>query len=272
MGRLQFLPGESLVHDLHPLIKLLCCGIFVLLATIVYDPVPNVVLFIVTLVVALGVARLPTRGFPMALLPFTIIALGFGFAQLIFHGEGTLLFAVGPLRITREATSFAVTLAFRMLTIISISLVFSMSTDPKEFVLALIQQLRFSYRVAFGIFFALRMVPQIESELDIIRSAQRVRGIGERGGLIGIVKDYQRFTVPLLVSLIRKTDRAAVAMESKAFGAFPERTYLDRVFVRGKDIWILLVMCALLVAIMVGLWKAGYATHFMLSSSEFLES
>jgi energy-coupling factor transport system permease protein len=270
MGRLQFLPGESLVHNLHPLMKLLGCALFVVLATISYDPVPNVVLFLVTLLIALFVARLSARSFLLSLLPFTVIALGFGVSQILFHRAGTPLLTLGPLNITREAVSFAVTLAFRMLTIISISLVFSLTTDPKTFVLALIQQLRFSYRVAFGIFFALRMVPQIESELEIIRSAQRVRGIGERGGFVGILKDYQRFTVPLLVSLIRKTDRAAVAMESKAFGAFAERTYLEKVFVRGKDISILIVLATLLAAIMAALWGAGLVHGFIFSTSEYL--
>lgn len=270
MVKLEYVPQSTPMHEWHPLMKLLGCVVFIVLATMSYDPVPNITLFLLTLIMALVVSRLSLRLFLGALLPFTVIALGFGISQILFHGEGTTLLAIGPLSITQEGVHFAGALAFRMLTIISISLVFTLTTDPKDLVLSLIQQLRISYNIAFGIFFALRMVPQVESEFDIIRSAHRIRGVGERAGLLGKIEEYRRYTIPLLVSLIRKSIRAAMAMESKAFGAFPERTYLHKVYIRKKDIAIFLALVIVLGAVMWILWRAGLLRGLILTTSTHL--
>ncbi|HEC35844.1 MAG TPA: energy-coupling factor transporter transmembrane protein EcfT [Anaerolineae bacterium] len=270
MVRLEFVPQSTPIHKWHPLIKLLGCVVFIVLATMSYDPVPNIVLFALTLVMALVVSRLSVRRFFSALLPFTVIALGFGIAQILFHGEGTTLLAIGPLSITQEGAYFAGALAFRMLVIISISLVFTLTTDPRDLVLSLIQQLRLNYRIAFGIFFALRMIPQVEAEFDIIRSAHRIRGVGERAGLLGMLEEYRRYTIPLLVGLIRKSTRAAMAMESKAFGAFPERTYLHKVYIHKKDTAIFLALVIVLSAVMWILWRAGLLRGLILTTSTHL--
>ncbi len=270
MVKLEYVRQATPIHQWHPLVKLLGCVVIIVLATMSYDPIPNVVLFLVTLVLALVASRVPPARFFAILAPFTIIAFGFGIAQLLFHGEGTALVAVGPLVITKEALSFSVALAFRMLTIISISMVFTLTTDPKDFVLSLIQQLKMSYRVAFGVFFALRMLPQVETEFDIIRSAHGIRGVGERPGLMGKLEEYQRFTIPLLVSLIRKSTRAAMAMESKAFGAFPTRTYLHKMHIQAKDVVIFLLLVAALGVIMWGLYQAGLFRGFIFTTSKGL--
>jgi energy-coupling factor transport system permease protein len=250
--------------------KLIGAAAFIVLATLSYDPIPNLALFLLTLVAALVASRIPAGTFFGALVPFAVIAFGFGLSQILFHGAGTTLFAIGPVTVTEEALRFSGALAFRMLTIISISLVFSLTTDPRDLVLSLIQQLKLSYRIAFGIFFALRMIPQVESEFDIIQSAHRIRGVGERPGVLGLLEQYRRYTVPLLVSLIRKSTRAAIAMESKAFGAFPDRTYLHEVRIRARDILILVGLFVVLGALMWVMWRAGYLRRLILSTSEYL--
>ena len=266
MNRFDFLHLDSPIHRLHPLIKLLVCFLFLITATVIYDPLPNMVLFAYTLIIAIVIASIPARGYLKALLPFSFIAVGFFVSQVLFRGSGTPIFSIGPFDVTVEATRYGLALGFRMLTVISISLIFAMTTDPKEFALSLIQQLRVSYRVAWALFYALRMVPQSQSELAIIRSAQRIRGVGEKPGLLGLLREYKRFTLPLLVSLIRKTDRAAIAMESKAFGAYPQRTYLDHVFIRGIDVAILIAITVILGVTMYALWELELLQRVTLST------
>ena len=270
MNKLDYVSQATPMHGWHPLVKLLGCVVIIILATMSYDPVPNIVLFLLTVVLALVGGRLSPRRFFGTLAPFSFIAFGFGISQLLVHAEGTTFLVVGPLTITKEALSFSAALAFRMLTIISISLVFTMTTDPKELVLSLIQQLKMSYRVAFGIFFALRMMPQVEAEFDIIRSAHRIRGVGEKPGLVGKLEEYQRFTIPLLVSLIRKSTRAAMAMEAKAFGAFPDRTYLTRMHIRSRDVVFLVTLVASLGLVMWGLYETGLLRGLIFTTSKGL--
>ena len=272
MNRFEFLPLKSPIHELHPLLKLLCCFIFLITATIIYDPIPNMVFFVYTVIIAVLVARIPARAFARTILPFSFIAVGAFMSQVIFRGgSGTTILLVGPINVTQEATHFGLALAFRMLTIISISLVFAMTTNPKDFALSLVQQLKVNYRIAYALFYALRMVPQSENELSIIRSAQRIRGVGVKSGFFGVLQEYLRFTLPLLISLIRKTDRAAVAMESKAFGAYPQRTYLDQISVRSKDVVIVVIVVVILFLTVVYLREVGLLERIIFTSQTIPE-
>jgi energy-coupling factor transport system permease protein len=51
------------------------------------------------------------------------------------------------------------------------SLVFVRSTDPRELAIALVTQMKIPYRIAYAFFIALRIIPTIEGEIKIIRSA-----------------------------------------------------------------------------------------------------
>jgi len=58
----------------------------------------------------------------------------------------------------------------------------------------------------------------------VIREAQAVRGVQE---VTSKVEAAKRYVMPLLVSGIRRAEHMAIAMDSRAFGAFPQRTYMN---------------------------------------------
>ena len=67
----------------------------------------------------------------------------------------------------------------------------------------------------------------------------------------------RRYAVPLLASAIRKSERVAIAMDSKAFGALPRRTYYRQVRVTWLD-WAMLAGTILATAaILLVLGQAG---------------
>ena len=67
-------------------------------------------------------------------------------------------------------------------------MVFVRTTDPRDLAIALVTQMHVPYRIAYAFFIALRIVPTIEEEIKIIRSAQAVRGVARKRGLTGRIR------------------------------------------------------------------------------------
>ena len=126
-----------------------------------------------------------------------------------------------------ESADYALASALRIYTIILGSLVFVRATDPRELAIALVTQMHVPYRIAYAFFIALRIIPTIDEEIKIIRSAQAVRGVDRQKGLAGRMRETRRYAMPLLVGALRRASTMVMSMESRGFGAYPERTFVE---------------------------------------------
>jgi energy-coupling factor transport system permease protein len=82
----------------------------------------------------------------------------------------------------------------------------------------------------------------MQSELFVIYAAHRVRGVQVTPGLRGAYERIRSYTVPLLATAIRHAERTALAMDGRAFGAFPRRTYFHQMQFTRNDWFFLLSM------------------------------
>jgi energy-coupling factor transporter transmembrane protein EcfT len=64
----------------------------------------------------------------------------------------------------------------------------------------------------------------LEAQAGVIRDAHSVRGVSEASGR---VEAWRRYMFPMLAFGIRKAEAAAIAMDSRALGAHPKRTFID---------------------------------------------
>lgn len=245
IGIFGFYMGDSFLHRRNPALKLLSVMVPVFAVTMAFDPWTPLAFFGVALLALRLLGRVPIRSIarPLAFF-FALGGIGFLGSNAFFYAPTgdqplTTLWNVGSLRVTVEGIRVGVSLSVRMMAIVIYSIVFVTTTDPTDFVLSLIQQGRFPFRLGYGILVAYRFLPLWRSELDIIRAAHRIRGVGERMSIKGRWDQLRRYAVPLLASAIRKAERVAIAMESRAFGALPERTYYRRLRVGGAD-WAML--------------------------------
>jgi len=244
-GLFSYYEGDSFLHRRNPTLKLLSLSVIVLAVTMAFDPWTPLVFFILTLLAHRVLGRVPLRSLARPLTVFfTLGALGFVSSNALFYAPPagravTVLWENGPLRVTAEGLQVGVSLTIRMMAIVMCSMAFVTTTDPTDFILSLIQHARFPFRLGYGVMVAYRFLPLWRSELEIIRAAHRVRGIGERTTLKGRWEQLRRYAVPLLASAIRKSERVATAMDSKAFGALPKRTYYRRLDIDWID-WAML--------------------------------
>jgi energy-coupling factor transport system permease protein len=141
----------------------------------------------------------------------------------------------GPLVVYEEALWRGGAISLRVLCFAIYSLLFVLTTDPTDFVVALVQHWRVSPRIAYAAMAAYRFVPLFTAEAESIRLAHKVRGLGEGRGVAGWWEASRRFAIPLLASAIRRAERVAIAMESKGFDGSPGRTYFRAIRWRAAD-------------------------------------
>ena len=139
-----------------------------------------------------------------------------------------LLFDWGPIRVYEGGLQEGLSTSLRVLALLTLSLPFSLTTDSADFIRALVQQWHLPYRLGYSTLAAFRFVPMLQTELSVIGAAQRVRGVNGVHGWRGAIERVRRYAVPLLASAIRGAERTALAMDGRAFGAFPTRTYYHR--------------------------------------------
>jgi energy-coupling factor transport system permease protein len=223
----QFRSGSSVFHRLDPLSKLAWLVGVSLLAFGAY---------IASIQVAISLMVLATAGFLARLSPleiirgtwlFIIACVGFFVVQSVTLPGSTVAFRVLSIPIFVESADYALASALRIYTIVLSSVVFVRTTDPRDLAISLVTQMHMPYRIAYAFFIALRIVPMIEEEIQIIRAAQAVRGVARKRGIAGRIGETKRYALPLLVGCLRRASTMVMSMEGRAFGAYPQRTFVD---------------------------------------------
>ena len=254
--------GSSVLHRLNPLSKFLLSlflFIFMMLTTDPWTPLAFIV-FNVALLLWLG--RIPLRRLASVIWPMVLIAAAFLLIYPLLVRQSLvqdtpLLLEIGAIRIFQGGLEYAATTALRVLALLTIALPFSLTTDSADFIRALVQQWRLPYRIGYGTLAAFRFVPMLQTELSVIAAAQRVRGVNGAQGWRGAYERLRRYAVPLLATAIRQAERTALAMDGRAFGAFPQRTYYRRMRFSAADWFFMLGMFALTILILLSLQALG---------------
>lgn len=252
--------GRDYLERRNPSIKLLAVILAALVLTFIFDPVTPAVIFAITLLAGRLLGGLSVRAQLRPLWVFILAGVAILLANIFFNKENALspaLVYLGPVKITGPALWAAGTLWLRLLSFALLSLVFIKTTAPQHFILSLVHQLHLNYRVAYGTMVGYRMLPLFQADYQTIRAAQRVRGAREARGFLHLWSRTRRYAIPLLAGAVRKAGRVAVAMDARAFGALPNRTYRERMVVRRSDWVFLAAVVAIVAAVVVGFWFAG---------------
>jgi energy-coupling factor transport system permease protein len=264
-----YVAGDSFLHRLNPLSKVLATlpvMVFMALTTDIYTPVAFIGLL---LIVTLGLGHIPLGRLVQLVSAPAFFLLGFVvFYPLVVRPElvnhTPILWQVGPLTVYQGGLLFGLTTGLRLYTLLLCSLPFSLTTDSSDFIRALVQRWRLPYRIGYGTLAAFRFVPMLQTELRVIQSAHKVRGLSSRGGLRARYQQLQRYAVPLLATAIRQAERTALAMDGRAFGAFETRTYYRQLRFTVRD-YVFVIGFWLVAAGLVGLiWQAGLLGPLML--------
>jgi len=140
-----------------------------------------------------------------------------------------------------DAVISGISMSIRFIALISIFSVFFLTTSPEDLTQSMVQ-MRIPYDYALTFNMAMRFVPTLSREAQIIMDAQKSRGLEmEKGNLIQRIKNYIPVLIPLIISSFRRAELVADAMESRAFGASKRRTSLYVLAMGKRDALFILI-------------------------------
>jgi energy-coupling factor transport system permease protein len=184
-----------------------------------------------------------------AMIPVTIAVV---ILQLIF-AEGPVFASIGPLDLHSRGLDIALTVMFRIILIVTVSLQFFMWVHPTDLALTFVAfGLPYRYALLFGL--SLRTFPVLERELVRIYDSQAARGLELQGSLRKIAHLIP-VMLPFVLRALRRTTDVAIAMELRAFGYEKTRTYLRSIHFSGVDWAVSLLLSAASLVYLLWYWQ-----------------
>lgn len=235
---------------INPTAKLVANLIALTALVLVSDPLTPLMMLSAALVAGwLGGALRPRH--LTLMLPFALLAFGMFWVNAVWaRVPGAVPFGhLGPFLFTDKGLLLGAALGLRVLAIAAFSVTFTAATDPTDLMLSLVQQLRLNPRYAYSVLAALRFLPTLESEFQIIRAAHRIRGAGSERWWAG-PRRWHRYAIPLLAGGIRRAERVAIAMEARGFCPRATRTYYRTLRWRLRDTIFVLATAGVVAAIL----------------------
>jgi energy-coupling factor transport system permease protein len=259
----QYYPGNSILHQTDPRVKLS----LVLLYTIILFLIKNFLSFLfISLLLGwlIILANLPLRLVLRGIRPLTFILI-FTFLIHLFVTSGPVI-NIGPLAVSIEGIRNGAFVIVRLVLLVVGASLLTLTSTPTELTDALdslfqpLSRLGLpTHELAMMMTIALRFIPVLISEADRIVKAQKARGADfETGSLIKRIKNLIPVLIPLFISVFKRADDLAVAMEARGYRGGRYRTRLRELAVRPLDIFILLFMSLVL----IGLLWLGRLTLF----------
>lgn len=240
---LQFEERHSYFNRLYPLVKLawvvlVAVGLFIYKA-----PLSGGVMFLYVLLLSLFAGKVP----PRQILNSAKLIFGLGLLLMIFHffaDPGEVVYQMGFLKVTDGGLIQGPVFFFRLSVVVLASFLLIWTTDPRDLMTSL-SKAGLPYRLAFTVFLAMRFLPLAQREVDAVRDAHAIRGQASSSSLAHRFKLWQRYMFTVLVNGLRKAEATAVALDCRAFGIYPDRSYVKDVRFRRADLLILFITALL---------------------------
>lgn len=256
----QYFPGNSLLHKADARIKIVITVLFIVALFICRNFVS---LFLLAVIAAASVAvsKISVRTIMKGMRMLVIILLFTSAMQIIYNTEGTVLwkpFENHDFAVTTGGIYAAVFLIFRIAILIVYSSLLTYTTSPTvltDAIERLLSPLKYLHvnvhALSMMMTIALRFIPTLIEEINIIMNAQKARGADlESGNIIARAKALVPIFVPLFVNSFRRAYELAFAMECRCYNGSNTRTRMKIMKMSARD-YILLFSCIFLIAAVV---------------------
>jgi energy-coupling factor transport system permease protein len=260
--RYAYREANTFMHSLDPISKMVWLFCLSLLIIVLIIPWVQITLWVAILFMAFALTGL-SLGEVWGFVRFIYLLGGLIFVmQSLFVPGGPVLWHWGPLTVEQHGMLIGAAAGLRIVNLATSSMIFLVSTSPRDLAIAVTEKLKMPMRATQALFLALRFLPLLEDEYADLMDAHRVRGAGGGNGLRERAARLQRFTVPFLFSSLRRAQVTALAMDAKAFGAFPTKTFYHQVDYRPRGrvfaaIWVVLLIVGIVLVVTGRLQRIG---------------
>lgn len=232
---------NTIIHRMDPRAKILVLISTSFVAVTLDNPETMSLLFLIVLS-GFALARMPAIKVKTLTLLLVLLIWGTIYSQALFYSQlpRTVIFTIispdfpvlgwmtnGGLFVYEEGLRHGAIQGLRSASILSLGLLMCWTTDSRNMLNGLVG-LRVPYSVAFMVVTAVRFLPIIITEVLTVVTVQRLRGFNPKKFGSGIIKTALNILTPTLSNCVRRTGTLAVSIQSRAFRANPDRTYLKK--------------------------------------------
>ena len=242
----QYLPGNSIVHRLDPRTKLSAFLFITLAVTFSLSYAANILLLLVTLFLVL-LSGVSLRYIFSGIKPALPIIIVLATLQLLFYGDAYTPYGMvsqtllqwGWIHVTNGSVQLVVVSALRFVELLFLTSLLTNTTTLTDITRGMENMLRPfsriglpSHELSLVATVALRFVPLLAEQLEIIMKAQASRGadIAHKGKLQFVTTSRQvaALTVPLFIDAFRRAEDLILAMEARCYVGGRGRSSLVR--------------------------------------------
>ncbi len=248
----QYLPGNSLIHNLSPRLKILILVIVLITLFLVESPA-GLLFFLSLSLVLYALAGIPFRFLLRGLRPILLIAVFALVVYFFFSRGGVVLFRLGFITVESDGVRDGLFIVTRLVTLVFFSLLVTLTTTPLSLTYGIgyyLMPLRYAglpaEEVAMIMSVALRFIPTLMEESQRLMRAQLARGADlATGSIFRKASNLVPLVVPLFVSAFRRADELALAMEARGYRVGAKRTRMQEDIIKAGD-WAALALVLIL--------------------------
>lgn len=241
----QFFPGNSPIYKLDPRVKIIITLLYIIALFICKSFLPLIVLSSLA-IISVIISKIPFKTVFNGLKMILFLVCFTAFLQIFYNDKGTVLwkpFDRFDFVITDSGIFSALFITIRVVALILAGSIMvnttspTMLTDAIERLLSPLKLIKVNvHSLAMMMTIALRFIPTLIEEIDIIMSAQKARGAQlETGSLKERAKALVPVFIPLFVNSFRRAYELAFAMECRCYTGGKGRTRLKIMKMRTSD-------------------------------------
>lgn len=255
----QYYPADSYIHRLDPRTKILV--VFCAMTTFILAfRVLELVLAFLAILFIIRVSHIPFFLVARNLRPFLWLFLLTIVLHLFLSKEETPILTIPYIRIdiTRHGLINGFIYSFRLAILILLAALLTLTTSPMELTDALdrflkpLQKLGLStHEFTMMITLSLRFIPTLIFEADKLQKAQISRGATFEGNLLQRIKSVIPLILPLFISVFRRADELALAMDARCYIGGKNRTSYKKLVFTKNDYFVFAVTFVLLLLLIL---------------------
>lgn len=254
----RYLPLDSWMHKRDPRIKLvsmiiLIVAVFIDIGFLGYGIIGAVL--IVTLLISKVSFKMILKSMRAMLFMMVFLLI----INTFVVKTGALWINFGFIKIYEGAILQTLYIFIRLVIMISITTILTVSTKPMDLTMAiedLLTPLKVikvpAHEIAMIISIALRFIPTLIDEANRIMKAQASRGVDfDEGSLKEKISSILALIIPLFASSFQRAEELADAMEARGYVPGEERTRYRIFKINFQDIMLLLVSFSILIGFII---------------------
>lgn len=240
---LKFRWGDTPIHKLHPLVKLLF-AVGISAYALLFNSLPLLVILLASQLVLIFAARVEREWSRLVLAAGGVAMLVFVLSLGVNLSGGYFSNGVPDLG-SSSAGAFISTV--RWFVFFASFSAYILTTSPEDLSVAM-EKAHLPYVFCFSIATAVRFIPALADDVEHIMAAQRSRGVDfDTLNPVRRITNLTPVLLPLIANAIRRSLDLEETLDSKAFGASKKRTHLYELSLGNWDLLLLTASVVLII-------------------------